>query len=110
VEVIEKYFSASGHEYTLSEELRTQVKFQQMNLADRVWPRIGEFDLIFLRNVMIYFDLNTKRHILENCQKRLTPDGYLFLGSTETTLGIFEGFERYGNSGGCYRPTPTKRC
>jgi chemotaxis protein methyltransferase CheR len=63
-----------------------------------------EFDLIFIRNVLIYFDVPMKRAILAKVRRLLRPDGYLFLGAAETTLNIDEGFERMQfEKAGCYR-------
>lgn len=78
--------------WQISPELRAMVDFQELNLA-RPLPPSPLFDLIFLRNVLIYFDTATKRSILNGVRARLAPDGYFFLGSSETTLYVDEGFE-----------------
>ena len=64
-----------------------------MNLA-LPYPVLPRMDVIFLRNVLIYFDVDTKRQVLERMRRVLKPDGWLFLGSAETTLGIHDGYER----------------
>jgi chemotaxis protein methyltransferase CheR len=63
------------------------------------------FDIVFLRNVLIYFDVDIKRSILKKIRKHLVPNGYLFLGGAETTVNIDDSFDRapYERSG-CYRP------
>ena len=55
---------------------------------------MGPFDIIFIRNVLIYFDVETKRSVLGQVSSMLRPDGWLFLGSAETTIGIDDRFER----------------
>jgi chemotaxis protein methyltransferase CheR len=55
---------------------------------------MGPFDIIFIRNVLIYFDVETKRQVLQRVSTTLRPDGWLFLGSAETTIGIDDRFER----------------
>ena len=68
--------------------------------------RDGPVDLVMLRNVMIYFDVPTKTQILDRMHRVLRSDGYLFLGSAETTMGIHDGYERqpWGKTG-FYRPS-----
>ena len=55
---------------------------------------MGPFDIVFIRNVLIYFDIHTKRSVLQRVASTLRPDGWLFLGSVETTIGIDDRFER----------------
>lgn len=82
-----KFFRQSGDRFAIRDELRKKIEFRKMNLAEE-WPVMPQFDLIFLRNVMIYFDLKTKRQILARMRRMLAPDGYLVLGSSETPLTI----------------------
>lgn len=74
-----------------------------MNLIDR-WPPMGKMDIVFLRNVLIYFDVPTKAAILGKIKNILAPDGFLFLGGAETTIGVDDSFERieFPNAS-CYR-------
>jgi chemotaxis protein methyltransferase CheR len=88
-----KYFSKVSGEWFIKEELRKQIDFREMNLATP-WPPIPQMDLVLLRNVMIYFNNDTKRSILERVAKLLRPDGYLMLGASETTWGVEDSFER----------------
>lgn len=69
------------------------VTFQRLNLAGP-WPALPTFDLIFVRNVLIYFDTGTKREILARMERHLASDGYLLLGSGETTLNLGLGLRR----------------
>lgn len=68
-------------------KLRQKVNFFQVNLNTEL-PRVGEFDVIFLRNVMIYFEVETKRQVVQRLQDRLKPNGYLLTGHSETLNGI----------------------
>jgi chemotaxis protein methyltransferase CheR len=69
------------------------VDFRELNLA-RDWPLDPPLDLIFLRNVLIYFDLETKKSILSKIRRLLRPGGYLLLGGAETTFNVDDAFER----------------
>ncbi len=103
-----KYFEKHGLEWQVKPATRRIVSFDKLNLV-KPWPDVGSFDLVMLRNVMIYFDVPTKQHVLDRVRRVLRPDGYLFLGSAETTMGIHDGFERETwRRTGFYRPTSTK--
>lgn len=88
-----KWFRQEGATWRIDERLRKAVTFSQLNLA-QVWPAMPTWDLIFLRNVMIYFDHATKQAILERAAGRLARDGFLLLGGAETTFGLHDAFER----------------
>jgi chemotaxis protein methyltransferase CheR len=99
-----KYFTKRGVEWELRKELREWVEFRRMNLKEPL-TGLPPMDLIFMRNVLIYFSLPTKREILGRVRQALKSDGYLFLGGAETALNIDESFERMEiEQGGCYRP------
>ena len=98
-----KYFEKKGIEWRVKDALRRPIKFRQMNLV-KPWPPLPRMDLIFLRNVLIYLSVETRRALLGKIRRVLSPDGYLFLGSAETTLNIDDGFERLQlDRGVCYR-------
>ncbi len=99
-----KHFERSGTQWRVRPELRFLVHARELNLADS-WPPLGRFDVILLRNVLIYFDVETRRRILRRARQVLQPDGYLLLGSAETTAMIDPGWDRisYGGSS-VYRP------
>ncbi len=100
-----KYFERDGLDYRVKKEIRDRVTFRTMNLV-QPWPPMRTLDVVFLRNVMIYFDVPTKRQILSGIHRLLRPGGWLFLGSAESTLGIHEGFERVTEGKAVlYRPT-----
>lgn len=72
-------------------ELRKQVSFHHLNLTLPITEDIGKFEVIFLRNVMIYFDIDTKRKVIANLLPHLLPGGYLIIGHSETLNGIQSG-------------------
>jgi len=88
-----KYFERDGAQWRLKPEIREMVGFFELNLAGP-WPAMEPFDVVFMRNVLIYFDTDTKRQILGKIKRLLRPDGYLFLGGAETTFNIDDGFVR----------------
>ncbi|MGN6088803.1 MAG: CheR family methyltransferase [Actinomycetales bacterium] len=88
-----QHFRRDGAEWQVSEDLRRHVTVRQLNLASPL-PPLGSFDVVMLRNVLIYFDIETKRSILRRIRPLLRPDGWLFLGTAETTLGIDESWQR----------------
>jgi len=81
------HFSRDGMRWRINDELRSLVSFRELNLA-RPLPPLGQFDVVFLRNVLIYFSVETRRQILQRVRAACRPDGYLVLGSAETTLGV----------------------
>jgi chemotaxis protein methyltransferase CheR len=90
---VNKFFSSQGNLWQISPDIRGMISFQPLNLI-HTWSLVGPFDLIFLRNVLIYFSIDTKKEILAKVRKILQPGGYLFLGAAESTLGIDPNFER----------------
>lgn len=88
-----RHFERVGAHWKVSAALRNMVTFKRLNLAAPL-PPMGPFDIIFIRNVLIYFDVETKRSVLQQVSNLLRSDGWLFLGSAETTIGIDDRFER----------------
>jgi chemotaxis protein methyltransferase CheR len=88
-----QYFERAGAHWRITQPLRRNVSFRQMNLTTPLPPMVP-FDVIFLRNVLIYFDVQTKRTVLKNVARLLRPDGWLFLGAAETTIGIDDAYDR----------------
>lgn len=100
-----KYFEKRGAEWHLKDEARRLVQFRQVNLIEPL-PAMPKFDIVFLRNVLIYFDIETKKRILAKVREQLKPAGFLFLGGAESPLGIDSSFERLAfERSGCYRMT-----
>ena len=96
-----KYFRQHGATWELCDDVRRMVEFREINLT-RPWPAMPRMDVVFLRNVMIYFDSSTKRMILHGITKVLRPDGYLLLGGAETTLNLSDSFRRVEHLKGGY--------
>lgn len=88
-----RHFERAGLNWRISPALTAQVQFRQLNLV-RPFPPMAKFDVVFLRNVLIYFDLATKRDILRRVRQVLAPDGHLFLGAAEMTMGVDDAWER----------------
>ncbi len=88
-----KYFTRAGLEWQLKDEVRRMVEFAAIDLRQSL-SAMGPFDLVFCRNVLIYFDLAAKKKILEQIHGTLFRGGYLLLGGSETTLNLTTRFER----------------
>ncbi len=88
-----KYFRQEGASWHIRPDLRAMIDFRPLNLA-AAWPPMPSFDLVFLRNVMIYFDVATKKTILGRVARLLRPDGYLVLGGAETTFNLDDSYQR----------------
>jgi chemotaxis protein methyltransferase CheR len=88
-----RHFGREGHQWRAKENLRSMIRTQAINL-DGPWPAMPQMDVVLLRNVLIYFDVPTKKRILARVRDVLRPDGYLFLGGAETTLGLDDSYER----------------
>ncbi|MGV8967668.1 MAG: CheR family methyltransferase [Cellulomonas sp.] len=88
-----EHFTRVGIEWELSQQIRRSVTFSRHNLLHAP-PAGGPFDIVFLRNVLIYFDLATKQEVLRRVQSVVRPGGYLLLGGAETTIGVDDAWER----------------
>jgi len=88
-----KYFQRVGADWQVRDEVRRLVRFKPFDLRDPA-KALGQFDCILCRNVLIYFDLATRKRILEQLSAALNPGGYLLLGAAETTLNLTDCFER----------------
>ncbi len=88
-----KYFDRCGSDWELNRKIRDAVSFCFMNLA-APWPAMERFDVVFLRNVLIYLSLESRKKILGRLRQVLRPDGYLFLGSAESTLNLDSGYRQ----------------
>lgn len=99
------YFTQHGLDWEVVPEIRRMVDFRQINLIE-AWPELPTFDIVFLRNVLIYFDLDTRRTVLSRCRAALADDGYLFLGGTESTMGLNDDFRPLAGirGGSCFHP------
>ncbi len=98
-----KYFQQDGRNARIKDDIMKMVTFRQMNLVEQ-WPFLPKMDVIFLRNVMIYFTPQVKKEILRKARAVLKPGGYLFLGAAETTINLDDSFEVLRlNKTTCYR-------
>jgi len=88
-----KYFDQVGRDWVLRQQVRSMARFERGNLA---MPASGvpACDVVFLRNVLIYFDMDTKRTVLSHIRRVLKPGGYLLLGGAESTLNLDAAFQR----------------
>lgn len=101
-ELLTKYFTRAGMGWEIKPEIRSMVEFRQMNLT-RALPPLPTMDIVFLRNVLIYFDVATKSQVVHSLASKLAGDGYLFLGASETLVNVHEGFARTAHDrAGCY--------
>lgn len=96
--VLKKYFLQNDRGWKVRDDVRSKIECREMNLAGP-WPAFPKLDLVFLRNVMIYFDLHTKKRILGNIRGLLEPHGYLVLGASESTMNLDDQYERWTISG-----------
>lgn len=96
-----KYFDRAGLEWQIRNDLRKMIEFRELNLAGP-WCAMPAMDLIMLRNVLIYFDLETKRSVLAKVRRVLRPGGFLLLGTAETTVNLDDGFELVRSDGASY--------
>ena len=98
-----KYFSQIGDTWQIAPDLRAMVQFRPLNLLGD-FSHLGAFDLVFCRNVLIYFDQETKVGVLERLAKVTERDGYLVLGAAETVVGLTESFKPLHDRRGLYAP------
>jgi chemotaxis protein methyltransferase CheR len=93
VALLQKHFQQHGSDWQLHANIRKMVEFREMNLAQS-WPNLPRMDLILMRNVMIYFDVPTKKTMLGRLGNLLAKDGYLLLGGSETTFNLDDSYRR----------------
>ena len=103
IQMLVKYFTQNGELWQLNAEIRSMVQHRQLNLLQD-FSHLGMFDIIFCRNVLIYFDQPTKANIFERLARMLEPDGVMALGAAETVVGITNAFKPYPERRGLYRP------
>jgi chemotaxis protein methyltransferase CheR len=104
IQLLIKYFTQIGDMWQLAPEIRAMVKYQQFNLLSD-FSRLGMFDLIFCRNVLIYFDQETKINLLNRLVHIVAGDGYLVLGAAETVVGLTDSFKVVAELRGLYAPS-----
>jgi len=103
IQLLIKHFMQVGELWQIAPDIRAMVKFRRLNLLSN-FSSLGMFDLIFCRNVLIYFDQETKIGVLENLSRAVASDGYLVLGAAETVVGLTDSFKVVGDKHGLYAP------
>ena len=101
IQLLLKYFEKKDEMWQANSALRTMVKYKELNLLDSL-QGMGTFDVVFCRNVLIYFDQETKGKVLEEISRLMPEDGVLFLGGAETVLGISDKFKPIPGLRGVY--------
>ena len=104
IQLLVKYFKQNGELWQISPELRAMVQHRQLNLLHD-FSQLGTFDVIFCRNVLIYFDQDTKINIFGRLAKAMEGDGFLVLGAAETVVGLTDVFKPFPDKRGLYRPS-----
>ena len=103
IQMLVKYFAQVGDTWQIAPDIRAMVQFRALNLlADFI--NLGRFDVVFCRNVLIYFDQETKIGVLNRIGKVVEPDGYLVLGAAETVVGLTDAFKLVPDKRGLYAP------
>ena len=101
VQTLMRYFRKEAENWRLSDAIRAMVQFREWNLLTDLRP-LGQFDVVFCRNVLIYFDAPTKGRVLETIAAQMPNDGLLYLGGAETVLGITDRFAPLASERGVY--------
>ena len=105
IHLLVKYFKQTGDSWQIAPELRAMVQFRTLNLLNDFSP-LGIFDVVFCRNVLIYFDQETKIGVFNRIAKRMPDDGFLSLGAAETVVGLTKAFKPVPDKRGLYARNP----
>jgi chemotaxis protein methyltransferase CheR len=103
IHLLLKYFTQRGDMWQIAPEIRAMVQYRPFNLLSD-FSRLGTFDLVMCRNVLIYFDQQTKSDVLDRLGRTIAQDGYLILGAAETTVGLTRAFDSVPEKRGLYAP------
>jgi len=103
IQMLVKNFKQVGELWQINADVRAMVQHRQLNLLHD-FSQLGVFDVIFCRNVLIYFDQDTKTNIFGRLAKAIEPDGFLVLGAAETVVGLTDVFKPFPERRGLYRP------
>jgi chemotaxis protein methyltransferase CheR len=107
IQLLVKYFAQTGELWQINAEIRGMVQHRPLNLLQD-FSHLGKFDVIFCRNVLIYFDQETKIDVFERMSRIVEPDGMLMLGAAESVVGITDAFRPYPDRRGLYQPNPSR--
>ena len=108
IQMLVKHFAQIGEHWQITPEIRAMVQFRSLNLLNDFTP-LGIFDVVFCRNVLIYFDQPTKTDVLNRLAHRMPDDGYLLLGAAETVVGLTDSLKPVMEKRGLYAPNPARR-
>jgi chemotaxis protein methyltransferase CheR len=103
IQLLVKYFSQLGDTWQIAPDIRAMVQYRRLNLLGD-FAHLGTFDVVFCRNVLIYFDQETKSGVLDRIARITDRDGYLVLGAAETVIGLTESFKPVHDRRGLYAP------
>jgi len=103
IQLLVKHFSKRDDMWEIAADLRAMVQFRTLNLLNDFSP-LGAFDIVFCRNVLIYFDQPTKTNVLDRLARQMADDGYLMLGAAETVVGLTDRFLPVPDRRGLYAP------
>jgi chemotaxis protein methyltransferase CheR len=104
IQLLVKYFKQNGELWQIGADVRAMVQHRQLNLLHD-FSQLGVFDVIFCRNVLIYFDQDTKINVFGRLARTMEPDGFLVLGAAETVVGLTDVFKPFPDKRGLYRPS-----
>jgi chemotaxis protein methyltransferase CheR len=104
IQLLVKYFTKDGDSWRVNQPLRDMVRYSEFNLLGDA-RTLGVFDVVFCRNVLIYFDQETKSQVLGRLAGQMSKDGYLFLGGAETVIGLTSHFLPVPGQRGIYAPS-----
>jgi chemotaxis protein methyltransferase CheR len=107
IRLLVKYFKQVGELWQINAEIRAMVQHRQLNLLHD-FSQLGMFDLIFCRNVLIYFDQETKTNVFNRLARAIEPDGFLTLGAAETVVGLVTVFKPVAERRGVYQPNEVR--
>ena len=107
IQMLVKYFKQNGDLWQINADIRAMVHHKQLNLLQD-FSQLGTFDVIFCRNVLIYFDQDTKINIFERMARIIEPDGMLMLGAAESVVGITDAFKPCPDKRGLYQPNQSR--
>ncbi|MBR0714566.1 protein-glutamate O-methyltransferase CheR [Bradyrhizobium liaoningense] len=107
IQMLVKYFKQTGETWQINPELRAMIQHRQLNLLHD-FSQLGTFDVIFCRNVLIYFDQDTKINIFNRLARQIEPDGFLVLGAAETVVGLTDTFRPIPERRGLYKPNDAR--
>jgi chemotaxis protein methyltransferase CheR len=108
IQMLVKYFTQAGDTWQIAPDIRAMVQYRQHNLLAE-FAGFGRFDVVFCRNVLIYFDQATKSSVLNRIARQLDPDSYLVLGAAETVVGLSDAFKPIPEKRGLYAPNREPR-